>query len=88
MSSRQEVLAALSSEHLGALPQSTIGRDGGEHFGVLVWILVAAPATEGPEKPLTAGAVGLPWPGSREVCGFPQGFTPSCLISCLSKKTK
>ena len=82
------MLAALSSEPLGDLPQSTVGRDGGDHFGMLVWILGAAPTTKGPEKPLTAGAVGLHWPGSGEACGFPQGFTPSWLISCPSKKTK
>lgn len=59
MLSREDVLAALSPEPLGALPQSTIGRDGEDRFGVLVWILRAAPATKGPEKPCAAQAVGL-----------------------------
>lgn len=45
-------------------------------------------ATKSPEKPLTAGVVGLPWIGSGGACGFPQGFTPSWLISCPNKKTK
>lgn len=45
MLSRENVLAALSSEPLEAFPQSTVERDGGDHFGLLVWILGAASAT-------------------------------------------
>lgn len=45
-------------------------------------------ATKGPEKPLAPRKVGLPWLGSEEACGFPQGFTPGWLLCCPSRKTK
>lgn len=47
MPSRGDVLVVLSSKPLWALPQSTVGNDGGDHFGVLVWILELSLATKG-----------------------------------------
>lgn len=54
MLSTENVLAALSSEPLAGLPQNTVEREGEDDFAMLVWILGAVSATEGPENLLTA----------------------------------
>lgn len=54
---RENVLATLSSEPLAAFPQNTTERDGGDEFGMLVWILGAVSAIKVPENPLTTASI-------------------------------